>query len=134
MNFAEKMHARIELFHVTPRRMEPVLQSGSYLLGGGWVGAPERVTTEDTETSALLRQWANRGVERGLEVNILQESRRANISELILQTATEIGCDWIAMAAESGTIRAWALGSITRQVVRAAPCPVWILRPTSLGH
>jgi nucleotide-binding universal stress UspA family protein len=129
MNFAEKIDSAIHLFHVSPHRFEPLLQTGSYLMGGGWVGAPERVTAEDSAASELLQQWASRGTERGLTVQFDLESQRAPIADLIIQKASEIKCQWIAMTAQSSGFRAWALGSITRRVVRTAPCPVWILRP-----
>ncbi len=134
LNFAEKIGAKVTLFHVAPHRVVPVLQSGSYLLGGGWVGAPETITSEDTATQELLRQWATRGTERGIQVDYELEFKRANIGELILQKASAVQSDWIAMAAESGPVKAWAIGSITRHVVRNAPCPVWILRPSAISH
>ncbi len=132
LNFAEKLNAEIILFHVEAHRIEPVLQTGSYLLGGGWVGAPEQVTPQDVATEELLRQWVARGLERGIQVRSEVGMQRGSIAELITQKAVDSQSDWIAMAAESGPMRAWAIGSITRHVVRNAPCPVWILRPDAI--
>ena len=134
LDFANKLQAQVTVYHITPHRVEPVLQSGTYLLGGGWVGGPEAISQEDPATVELLTQWVNRGIEQGLKVDYALESKRANMAELILQQAAAIEADFIAMAAESGPVRAWVIGSITRQVVRNAPCPVWILRPASLSH
>lgn len=134
LDFAQKVGARVTLFHVSAHQIEPILQSGSYLLGGGWVGAPEIVTPEDTATQEVLQSWTQRGIDRGLRVDYTLEMKRGNIADIILKKATETQASWIAMAAESGPVRAWAIGSITRHVVRNAPCPVWILRPQTRSH
>jgi len=41
LNFAKNLKAEITLFHVIPHGIEPILQSGMYLLSGGWVSPPD---------------------------------------------------------------------------------------------
>jgi nucleotide-binding universal stress UspA family protein len=49
------------------------------------------------------------------------------VDELILDAAITHECDLIAMEAQSGPMSAALLGSYTRNVVRKANCPVYIL-------
>jgi nucleotide-binding universal stress UspA family protein len=50
-----------------------------------------------------------------------------SISTAITSLAREKKVGWIAMEGQSGPIAAALLGSITRQVIRTAPCPVWVI-------
>jgi nucleotide-binding universal stress UspA family protein len=130
LDFASKMHAHLTLFHVIPHSIEPILQTGSYLLSGGWVTAPEYVTQEDADTQLLAEKWAQLASSRGIKTKICISSEKHQTASLIIQQARLEQSHWIAMAAESGAAASAILGSITRQVVRNAPCPVWVVRPT----
>jgi nucleotide-binding universal stress UspA family protein len=51
-----------------------------------------------------------------------------SVTESILIHAKEKKAKFIIMAAESGPVASALLGSITRQILRTAPCPVLVCR------
>ncbi|MCM2323551.1 MAG: universal stress protein [Oligoflexia bacterium] len=130
LTLARSLGARVTLYHHLQNPIEPVIQSGVYLLGGGWVSAASYLE----ETSASQRRAAEEMlVEAGGDtshVEIRIESGPIGITQSILEFASANNVDLIAMAAQSGPVAAAIIGSVTRQVVRAAPCPVWVVHST----
>ena len=122
------MSAEMTLFHVIPHSIEPVLQSGTYLLSGGWVVPPEAVSEKRIRPRKLADRWVSEAKEKGISVKIHFDSSRGNIAELILKQARSKKFGWIAMASESGAVSSALVGSITREIVRQSPCPVWVMR------
>ena len=71
-------------------------------------------------------RWAKH--QKGVEVEPLLNAEGGSISELVIELAEKHSFDLIAMAAQSGPISSALIGSVTRQVIRRSPCPVWVLR------
>lgn len=74
-------------------------------------------------------------VDQALRVNVkaqgFVDNRSGEFSPVsaILKYARKVGADTIAMAGQSGPLTSAILGSVTRQVIRLAKCPVWIVHP-----
>jgi nucleotide-binding universal stress UspA family protein len=88
--------------------------------------APGRHTRH--EEPRMLERYAQIARSQGIEPELvldLGDSGARSVSEAILVAARDTGL--IAMAAQSGWVRSTVAGSATRQVVRGANCPVWVL-------
>lgn len=127
-DIALRLKAKITLFHAVPHPIEPVMQSGVYLLGGGWMPVPLYLENQKNNPEKKVEAFAAPAKKRGLKVQIKIEPEAASATQAILNASQEVRADWVAMAAESGPLQAALVGSITRQVVRASEIPVWVLR------
>jgi nucleotide-binding universal stress UspA family protein len=128
VRMAAEMKAKLTLFHYIPHPIEPVFQSGIYLLGGSWIPVQAFFGDEvnkKTKRIGLWTKWAN---QQGVETDSLIHSEGGVISDVILSEAERRKMNCIVMEAQSGPISAALVGSITRQVIRSAACPVWVVR------
>jgi nucleotide-binding universal stress UspA family protein len=129
VNLAKNFDAKLTLFHSVPHPIEPVLQSGVYLLGGGWMPIQNYLGNEVQKVKRRARAWARwAGSRKKVKVDTRIHVDGGSISDLILGIVKDEGFDLIAMASQSGPISVTLLGSITRRIVRHASCPVWVLR------
>jgi nucleotide-binding universal stress UspA family protein len=74
-------------------------------------------------------RWKRAAQDRGVPVEMILERDVLKTADRILQIARRKKAALIAMESHSGPIGAFLLGSVTRKVVRAAPCPIWVFRP-----
>jgi nucleotide-binding universal stress UspA family protein len=124
---AREWGAKIILAHTIPHPVEPLLQSGAYLLGGSWVPVQAYFAHETDRHIRRAEAWARWAKHQGVEVEPHVEINGKSIAETIVELGRLRSVDLIAMESHSGPIAAVLIGSITRQVVRAADCPVWVL-------
>jgi nucleotide-binding universal stress UspA family protein len=129
VGIASRLGAKVTVLHVTPSPFEPVIQSGMYLLGGGWVPIHEFIPEEREQRQKLLLAWSRWASYRGVEVDTVLLDPGPNVADAIVEHGTDPRYALVAMGANSGPWAAQLLGSISRQVIRRANCPVWILHP-----
>lgn len=127
---AKSRQAKITLFHCLPHPVEPFLQSGVFLLGGGYLSFSDFLTQDEQKKRRAAFRYVNTAKKLGVEVEIGINGGHESTAKAIVDQAQREKSSIIAMAAESGAASAALIGSITRQVVRSAPCPVWVLRAT----
>jgi nucleotide-binding universal stress UspA family protein len=125
---ARDFHSKITLFHAIPRPIEPVFQSGVYLLGSPWIPVHEYYDRELARHRRHAESWARWAKNQGVETEVVIDTETINVAESIVSLARKQRAGWIAMAAHNGPIASALLGSVTRQVIRIADCPVWVLR------
>ena len=125
---AKAHQAKITLFHAVAHPFEPALQSGVYLLGGGFIPIPDFVTREEEGKKNIADRYVALAKKNGVGIETRLESAHGGVVEAILECAKKTDSQLIAMAAESGTLASGLIGSVTRQVVRNAPCPIWVIR------
>ncbi len=128
LELASQLGSKITVFHAMTHPVQPIVQSGVYLLGGGWIQWPEFISTEEEKKRKLADRYIQLGKKKGVQVKVLIDSGPTSTSSLILKNAKKEGVSLIAMAAESGPLSAALIGSTTRQVVRESECPVWVMR------
>jgi nucleotide-binding universal stress UspA family protein len=84
---------------------------------------------EEERIRKKLETW-NRIAEReGVQMDYVLDSTSGGVWKKILKLASIRKSSIIIMEAHSEPFSSILLGSVTRQVVREAPCPVWILKP-----
>lgn len=88
------------------------------------------IREDELAKTALARNWVARAADAGVNAEAIVDDKPGFITESILNLARKRDVDMIAMASSSGGMSAVLLGSIARQVLRKAACPVWVLHPT----
>lgn len=126
--FTKNLGARLTLLNVIPRPLEVVFQSGVYLLSEGWVTVPAYAESEQSRQKDQASHIQEQARSAGIDCDVIIDDSSTSVVDSILSHAREHKVDFIAMAAQSGPVASAVIGSITRQVVRTAPCPVWVYR------
>jgi nucleotide-binding universal stress UspA family protein len=75
------------------------------------------------------KRWLKAATDSGIKAKAVFDEKSGFVAESVLSAARKNGCQVIAMASESGAVAASFLGSVSRQVVRSATIPVWIIHP-----
>jgi nucleotide-binding universal stress UspA family protein len=65
---------------------------------------------------------------RGVIATQVVTEKMGRVAELIIKESKKIKNVIIAIDSQSGPISAFWLGSISREILRTAPCPVWVIR------
>lgn len=129
ISIAKQLKSKLTLLNAIPPLLEPVFQSGVYLLGGGWIPSFQFSEKEFEKRTQYAEKWTNWGNQAGIQMDYKIDTQNTSIVEAVVSKARSTAeIDLIVMKARSGPVAAALLGSITRQVVRLAPCPVWVLR------
>jgi nucleotide-binding universal stress UspA family protein len=130
-SFAKAFDAKVTLLNAIPRPVEAVMQSGVYLFTGSWVPTPIYLEDEHQKQQQAAKKVIERAKKHEIACDFIVDNQSQSIVESILSYARETRPSFIAMAAQSGPIASTLLGSVTRQVLRSAPCPVLVLRVDS---
>lgn len=128
LDLAEPFGARITLAHVLPGL-------GSQMLIASALGYPIPTPLFEDEIAQRRRaaqrhfeSWIHAGQRRGIRVTALTAGPGDSIPAQILGLARKTRANLIALESESGWVSSAMLGSVCREIVREAACPVWVLR------
>ena len=127
LEFAKNLQSKIVLFHAISHPVEPLIQSGVYLLSGAMMQWPDFLSQHEQEKRTVAERYASLARAKGVSLEVVVTSAHTNVSSLILEQAKKSQAGLIAMGAESGLVSTTLIGSITRQVAREAPCPIWVM-------
>ena len=125
---AKSLRSKLTIYHSIQNPIEPVLQSGVYLLGGGWLPVPAYMEEEMNKRGNVIDKLVQIARNSGVEADGVVEPGRGGVVTSILSFAEKNNLSLIAMTAQSGPVASSLIGSITRQVVRESGCPVWVIR------
>lgn len=129
IGLVREVHPRLTLFHSIPHPIEPLLQSGVSLLGGGnWVPSNYYFSEEMEHQLKRANCWARWASHQGVPSKSIVNTYGGPISDCIISLAKHLPAGVILIEEQSGPIAAALIGSITRQVIRTAHCPVWVVR------
>lgn len=133
LDLARTLGSNITLLYVIPFTVQPYT-SGNILFPGSYWGAYlDYVTATKKFAQKNAQTWSNLASKHGVKVNLVIDDRGyRSIWESILQQARKNRVGMIAMESMSGPVSSVVIGSVTRQVVRHAECPIWILHPKAL--
>jgi nucleotide-binding universal stress UspA family protein len=124
----KNLGAALTLFHSISDPIGPIIQSGAFLLGGGWVDLPEYMTQVEETQRKVAKRWQSEAMTQNIEVNVVFIPSGGRVSDSIVEASKTLEVGLITMAAESSPLASALIGSISRQVVRNAHCPVWLFR------
>jgi len=130
LEISQLFKAKVTVFHVIPFSIQPYT-SGNILFPGSYWGA--YIAYVKTAKSAAKKHgdvWQALAKKHGIQVETFVDDRGSRSTwESILNYAKKHDINMIAMESLSGPVSSTVIGSITRQVVRHAECPVWTIHP-----
>jgi nucleotide-binding universal stress UspA family protein len=119
LRFGQQFRAELHVIHI----FEPVLSPQFANLPG----APAFSDDERTSAEEKLRVWADSAGAMGVRTNMLV--RNGLPAHEIVEAAKDIDADLIIIATHGHTgWKYFCIGSTAERVVRAAPCPVLVVR------
>lgn len=127
VEMAKTLGSRVTLFHSVPHPLEPIFQSGVYLLSGAWLPTESYPSDRIGKANERACKWARWATHQGVETDAVIDASSGNIAEFILDLAHSRQSSMIAMQSQTGRIVSALIGSITREVIRHADCPVWAI-------
>lgn len=116
--------AKITLFHTfespTPFYVEPFSAYPPAL----------SMVEEDLQGKMKLGQaWCVEFRKKGITCDFLMDRKSGFAVSGVLRAIKQKKIGLVAMASHTGKVTAALLGSTTREVLRSAPCPVWVVHP-----
>ena len=131
VDLAASLDAQLTIFHAIQHPIPSVLESGVYLLSGGWISVRDYLSKEEDQRRKHAEGWAELARKRGIGTQVVIDRGGKAVADAILDHTKHHHISLIAMAAHSGPIAMALLGSITWKVVRSTVCPVWVTRISS---
>lgn len=133
LEMAKLFKAKITVFHVIPFSIQPYT-SGNILFPGSYWG-PYIDYFKAAKASAKKHgdAWQALAKKHRVQVETFVDDRGSRSTwESILSYAKKNDISMIAMESLSGPVSSAVIGSVTRQVVRHAECPIWTIHPDAI--
>lgn len=136
VSIAQQVRASLTLFHAVPVPTRVTMDTGYYPSMFGVEG--EMVTLENfmelqgQHQQRRAESWSEWARAEGVPCDAILDMSGEAVDKLICQKAQEEGSDLIVMEGRSSPLKAAIMGSVARDVVRSACCPVLVLPRLSL--
>lgn len=131
LNLAKNLKAEIVLLHAITRPIESLFDLDTrprvYNYKGKMLTLEQIVEHQIENQSHRAQQWVDWAQREGVTASFFVDSSFKGIDDLVLEAIVSHESDLIVMEAQSGPMSAAILGSYTRNVVRKATCPVYVL-------
>ena len=125
---AKEIEASLTIYHAIRYNAVPIVDAS--LEGVYYYGDVIELEAQARREEAL--SWVKMAKQAGVEAVAEVNDRVLDpVAETIVRRAGTR--DMIAMAAHTGRLASVLLGSLTRQVVRSALCPVWVIHTQQKG-
>ncbi|MGK5083713.1 universal stress protein [Bdellovibrionota bacterium FG-1] len=129
IDLALPFKAHVTLFHSVRHPVEPVWTT--FYTPGALAPFIDYVQREVDLATRKAKSWQEIAKTRGIRLTYVIDEKGLGVWDHIVSLANKKNIGLIAMEAQSGPVASTLLGSITRQVVRHAPCPVLVLKAKS---
>jgi nucleotide-binding universal stress UspA family protein len=131
LDLAKQFNAKITLFHAIARPIESLFDLDTrpkvYNFKGKMLTLDQIIEHQIEHQAQRAQHWVQWAQKEGVLAEFQIDSSFKGIDDLILNTVHQHDVDLIVMEAQSGPMSAAILGSYTRNVVRRAECPVYVL-------
>jgi nucleotide-binding universal stress UspA family protein len=126
LDFAQLNGARLQILHKVGAQTYPVFE-----LGHAYYAAYEdALNAEAVEAARLAKEMAAQATSRGIKSEVVIDRTPLSIATSAIRLAKRRGA-MIALAAQASPLRAAILGSTTRELLRDAEQPVWMIHPAA---
>jgi nucleotide-binding universal stress UspA family protein len=116
----QRLKAKVILYHkmdyVLPETYSMIYRSDLY---------EKYLKDDENRRLKSLEEWAKKLKSQGVTAQIVIYDKPSFIPKSIVKSAKQHKSHLIALVSHTGPASAALLGSITRQVVRTADCPIW---------
>lgn len=131
LKLAKLLHSEITLFHAIARPIESLFDLDTrprmYNYEGNMLSLDQIVELQIENRRAKADGWVQWARSEGVTAHSIVDSSFKGVDELILTAINQNNADIVVMEAQSGPMSAALLGSYTRNVVRKAVCPVYVI-------
>lgn len=108
---------KTQLLYVPPSMLVPIVPASTF---------------EDArkEIETLGKGWVEHAKKKGVRAKLHLDTKQGRVLDEINRAARKLGpSTLIAIASQSGAITTLVMGSLTRQLLRTAPCPILVIHP-----
>ncbi|MNK07809.1 universal stress protein UspE [compost metagenome] len=131
LKLAQLFQAEITLFHAIARPIESLFDLDTrprvYNYKGKMLTLEQIVESQIEHQTIHAQHWVEWAQKEGIIAHSVVDSSFKGIDELIISATEKNHADLVVMEAQSGPMSAALLGSYTRNVVRKAMCPVYVI-------
>lgn len=129
LELAHHYNAEVHLFHRTIHVLDSVIQTGVHMLGGGWVSVEAYMNQPAEDHEQEIADALKKARTFGVRASYIQENFREPTSHAIVQYADTLKSNSVllAMVSQTGAMASALLGSVTRDVIRMSPWPVYLV-------
>ena len=128
LNLAEGFGAELHLFHKNSDPLDVLRAPAVSVFADTPWPVPTASTPGDERCRFSARGWLSRAEAKGVKTHLACENFREPTSRAIVQYLSRLGdaSAVVAMVAQAGVFAGAFLGSVTREVIRQSPYPVYI--------
>jgi nucleotide-binding universal stress UspA family protein len=118
----KRLGADLHLFHTGERHIDPVLQSGVHVLGGGWVSLETFWTSDTDPFQEEELAWVEYANSFGVKTKFVTDKTIPTAARTVLEYLNELKTAPPLLAVAGGL-----LGGLTKDMIRRSPCPVYVV-------
>lgn len=125
---AKSSGAELHFFHKNLHPIDAFVQTGVHMFGGGWVSVESYFQQIPDEHEQEAEDWLWVAEQAGVKALLVRENDPESTAESIVDYARSLDplSPMLAMALQASPLSAWLLGSVTRDVIRNSPYPVYL--------
>lgn len=123
VELAQALDAKLTLFYKEPVQTDAYLGPEMY----------EAIARESKARELVAKKWQLWAGEQDVSTSLHLDNQPGYFIQTLVDLAAEANFDLIAMSTQADAVSNLLIGSSARQVIREAPCPVWIVRSDRLA-
>jgi nucleotide-binding universal stress UspA family protein len=127
VKLAKVAGAKILIYHKLPDPIEPIVQTGVHIAGGGWVSVQQFLNKEQKEQKKKLESWVAIAKKAGVSSRVIIDDTPGFITDSILEQGKASKADMVSILSKSSRISSILIGSVGRQLARQSSLPVFLL-------
>ncbi|MGE9744211.1 universal stress protein [Bdellovibrio bacteriovorus] len=131
LELAKNLKSGVTLLHAIARPIESLFDLDTrpriYNFKGQMLTLDQIIEHTIEEQSHRAQHWVDWAHKEGVEAQFIIDNSFRGVDELVMEAIDSTEADLVVMEAQSGPMSAALLGSYTRNVVRKAHCPVYVL-------
>ncbi len=116
----------VVIYHKMPDPIEPVVQTGVQLAGGGWVSIQQFLNKESKQKKVECDKLAKVAKGMGFNAQVIIDKTPGFVTDAILDQAHASKVGMIAMVSKTGPVSTLLIGSVGRQMARVSDLPVYL--------
>lgn len=122
-----KLSGKVVIYHKSLQIVEPLIQSGVLLAGGGWVNTTDYTKARDEAVTTQMAELQEKAKSVGLTVETLISDSMASFGEDAANFIQRKGVDLVMMGSHASANAAIVFGSATRDLLRHSNAALWVL-------
>lgn len=126
VSWLKKQDIKVVIYHKVANPVDPFVQSGVTMAGGGWVSFQSLLQEEALKMQKEGDKFCAELSAKGLKVEFKMESESGSLAEGVIEMSKKVKADLVCLMSEADALNANLVGSLARELGRSSPCPLWI--------